>query len=150
MKEKLLGLFSEYGIKEDRLIFAGKQKSTEDHLSYYNNIDIALDPYPYNGTTTTCEALWMGVPVVTLVGKMHAQRVSYSILKNIGVESTIAETSEQYIQIARQLSENNSLRAEMRTNLRSWLKKSILCDTSRFTKQLEEKFRLISKRYIAR
>ena len=76
-----------------RLELRGPVVDRHAHLvQYRDDVDIALDPAPYNGSTTTCEALWMGVPVVTLVGPAHRQRVSYSILKNIGIEDTIAHT----------------------------------------------------------
>jgi predicted O-linked N-acetylglucosamine transferase (SPINDLY family) len=63
----------------------------------YNQIDIALDTFPYNGTTTTCEALWMGVPVITLAGNTHVSRVGMSLLSNVGLREFIANTPEEYM-----------------------------------------------------
>ena len=82
-------MFESYGVDSDRIEFTPPTATRFDHLNLYNSIDIALDTFPYHGTTTTCEALWMGVPVITLVGEVHAQRVSYSILKNLGLDELI-------------------------------------------------------------
>src|SRR5690606_1049500 len=99
------------------------------------------DTFPYNGTTTTCEALWMGVPVVTLVGKAHAQRVSYSILKNIGVEETLAWSEAEYAEIAVGLAQDLASLSALRGRIPEALKGSILCDPARFTRQLEDLYR---------
>ena len=80
-----------------------RQPSQLRHLELYNRIDIGLDTFPYHGTTTTCEALWMGVPVVTLAGQRHAARVGVSLLTNLGLGELIADTPEQYLQIAQAL-----------------------------------------------
>jgi len=98
--------FVEYGISPDRLDFFGSGGAYDEHVQCYNDVDIALDTFPYTGTTTTCEALWMGVPVVTLVGDAHVNRVSYSILKNIGFEETTAFSEEEYVNIAVDLAKN--------------------------------------------
>ena len=70
---------------------------TSDYLGEYNEIDVALDTYPYPGGGTTCDALYMGVPVVSLIGQRHGSRFGYSILKNLGMEECIANSSEEYI-----------------------------------------------------
>ena len=123
--------------------------STVDHLDLYNNVDIALDTFPYNGTTTTCESLWMGVPVVTLAGKKHAQRVSYSILKNIGHSELAATNEEEYINIACQLASDPDLLRTIRSKIPNDLSNSILCNPERFTKQLEQIYTDIWNRYLA-
>ena len=74
-----------------------------DHLSAYGDIDVALDTFPYNGTTTTCEAMWMGVPVITLAGKTHVSRVGVSILANVGMREFIANSEAEYVDIAAKL-----------------------------------------------
>jgi hypothetical protein len=80
----------------------------QEHLAVYNEIDLALDPFPYNGTTTTCEALWMGVPVITLVGDRHAGRVGASLLHAVGFQAGIAATPEDYALTARLLASQPS------------------------------------------
>lgn len=132
--------FAKYDISEDRILLHGFKDNRNDHLDFYNEIDIALDTFPYSGTTTTCEALWMGVPVVTFVGNVHAQRVSYSILKNIGIEDTIAYSEEEYINIAVSLANNQAEYERLRQQIPVKIRKSILCDPCRFTIQLEQTY----------
>ena len=81
----------------------GRVPNVVEHLAQYGRVDIALDTFPYHGTTTTCEALWMGVPVVTLVGRTHASRVGVSLLTRVGAPQWIAETEEDYVRIAVEL-----------------------------------------------
>jgi protein O-GlcNAc transferase len=137
-RTNLLAMFSEGNIEPERIELRAPTATRMEHLDAYNEIDIALDTFPYHGTTTTCEALWMGVPVVTLVGHVHAQRVSFSILKNIGLETLITYSREQYVRrnitLAGNLGELNELRLEAPLRLRA----SILCDAARFTKQFEQ------------
>jgi predicted O-linked N-acetylglucosamine transferase (SPINDLY family) len=99
-RRDLTDAFAEVGIDPQRLILRGWDRSSESHLMQYNDIDVALDTFPYAGTTTTAEALWMGVPVVTLAGSVHRQRVGYSILKNVGLEEFVAWTADDYTDIA--------------------------------------------------
>ncbi len=79
-RELLLSRFGERGVAPERVELAGWIPNAVAHLALYHRLDIALDPFPYNGTTTTCEAVWMGVPVVTLRGNRHAARVGASLL----------------------------------------------------------------------
>jgi len=138
VRSNVEALFLEHGIEKERLILKGRANSIGDHLEQYNKVDVALDPIPYNGTTTTCEALWMGVPVITLVGEQHQQRVSYSILKNIGADSLVARDAAEYVQLAATLAADKKMRDEWRRTLRTKLRQSILCDSKRFTAQLEK------------
>lgn len=126
-------------IGSDRLVLRGPVADRHAHLvQYQDEVDIALDPVPYNGTTTPCEALWMGVPVLTLVGAAHRQRVSYSILKNIGVEDTIAYDENQYVAIAEGLASDLDVLAKLRERVAEAIRRSILCDPARFTRQFED------------
>lgn len=138
LQSNLYREFAKHGIGKGRIELMGFQVSKDNHLDLYNEVDVALDPFPYNGTTTTCEALWMGVPVITLVGKLHAQRVSYSILKNIGVEDTIACSEEEYIDRAVALAGDVVALRNLGERIRSSVRSSILCDPVRFTHQIEE------------
>ncbi|MGE3482015.1 MAG: tetratricopeptide repeat protein [Gammaproteobacteria bacterium] len=141
VQANLYEAFAAEGVGRERVELRGFTETRESHLDCYNEVDIALDTFPYNGTTTTCEALWMGVPVVTLAGKVHAQRVTYSILKNIGVEETIAWTEEEYAEIAVGLARDLGKLAALRARLPGAVRGSILCDPVRFTRQLEQLYR---------
>ncbi len=133
-------LFIQRGIPENRLQFKGHSYTQEDHLREYNNIDIALDTFPYNGTATTFESLLMGVPVITLIGNRHAGRVGYSILSNLGKVELIASSAPEYITKAINISKDVALLDRMRQNLRKTLLSSKLCDGKKFTKNLEDTF----------
>lgn len=109
-----------------------------NYLEQYNEIDIALDTFPYNGGLTTCEALFMGVPVVTLYGERHGTRFGLSILKNIGLETLAASTIEEYISRAVSLAGDKVLLKFLRENLREVIKNSPLMDAKNFVKELEE------------
>lgn len=146
-REYLGELFHQQGITPERLIFKFHTASYKEHLAMYNDIDIALDTFPYNGTTTTCEALWMGVPVVTLAGDRHASRVGMSLLSNIGIPELIAETGDAYVEIATDLARNTGKLRFLRAELRSMLTRSPLSDTERFTKHLEQLYREMWQTY---
>lgn len=122
--------FATGGIPPERIIFEGATQGTAAHLDRYNSIDIALDPTPYNGTTTTCEALWMGVPVVTLVGDFHAARVSASLLSAVGLGELAAKDAADYASIAADMAANPSKLADLRTTLRARMAASPLCDAT--------------------
>ena len=131
--------FYRNGFEEEQLILLG-QTSHGEHLAAYNLIDIALDPFPYSGTMTTLETLWMGVPVITLDGTRWPSRVGTSILSTIGLPDMIAKTPSDYIEIAVTLARNKDELSSLRRNMRIMLKSSPLCDTNRFTRTLENLF----------
>lgn len=136
-KIKMEKIFTMSGIDIKRISFLGYTNTLQEHLNCYNSIDISLDTYPYNGTTTTCESLLMGVPVITLKGKTHASRVGSSLLKNCNLDNLIADTEQNYKQIAINLSSNiidlNKLRSQLRDNFLT----SQVCESSKFTKEYE-------------
>lgn len=103
---------------------------TSDHLACYGDIDIALDPYPYHGTTTTCEALWMGVPVITLCGDRHASRVGTSLLTAVGHADWIAYDEAEYVRIGTRLATDIQGLAHSRPRLRGDVQASCLFDAS--------------------
>jgi predicted O-linked N-acetylglucosamine transferase (SPINDLY family) len=125
--------FAAAGISKDRLLLLGREPSFVKHLETYQRIDIALDTFPYHGTTTTCEALWMGVPVVTLAGKAHVSRVGVSLLKQLGLSEWIAHDEAAYVQVATALAQNHPRRQSLSgAALRQRMAKSSLMDRQRF------------------
>ena len=136
--ERYYALFAKNGVASDRIELLGLALTLEDHLNTYQLIDIALDTFPYNGTTTTCEALYMGIPVVTLSGKLHANRVGESLLTAIGQDELVAETTRQYLTIAQNLAENSARVPEYRRTLRASMLDSSLCDGLSFAKKMEQ------------
>jgi predicted O-linked N-acetylglucosamine transferase (SPINDLY family) len=117
-----------HGIMADRVVFLGPRDSHVGHLAAYSEVDIALDTFPYNGTTTTCEALWMGIPVVTRVGDREVSRTGLSLLAAAGLERWAAVDDAAYVRIAVELASDISALARLRTELRGRLARSSLCD----------------------
>ncbi len=137
VRKELMAYFTERGIEENRLEFFGHTKKTTDHLSHYHSVDIALDSFPYHGTTTTCEAMWMGCPVVTRAGKVHVSRVGVSLLNAVGIQEFIAETREDYIQKAVDLAGDLNKLSALRSTLRETMKSSVLMNESVFVRGFE-------------
>jgi predicted O-linked N-acetylglucosamine transferase (SPINDLY family)/predicted SAM-dependent methyltransferase len=138
--ERVRERFARAGIEADRLTLAGWRKTLEDHLAAYNAVDIALDSFPYHGTTTTCEALWMGTPVVTLVGDRHAARVGHSLLRAVGLEDLVTRSVDDYIAKAASLASDLGRLAELRAGLRERVRRSPLTDEVGFTRTLEARY----------
>jgi predicted O-linked N-acetylglucosamine transferase (SPINDLY family) len=142
-------IFSQGDIDSDRIELIPWEMSAHSHLAVYNRIDIALDTFPYNGTTTTCEALWMGVPVVTLAGSTHASRVGVSLLSNVGIPELIAETREEYVAIAVNLARDLEKLKTLRASLRDMMSRSPLTNARKFTHNLEEAYRTMWEKWCA-
>ncbi|MGA2584982.1 MAG: tetratricopeptide repeat protein [Tepidisphaeraceae bacterium] len=140
-QKSLRGRFAAHGIAGERIEMVGWIENPKKHLDYYHQIDIALDTYPYHGTTTTCEALWMGVPVVSLMGQTHISRVGVSLLTNAGLPELIAASPDEYVNIAAELAGNPSRLAELRMGLRERMRTGPLLDGKRFTSEIESAFR---------
>jgi predicted O-linked N-acetylglucosamine transferase (SPINDLY family) len=132
--------FANDGIDPQRLIFVG-YKPVEQYLQSYNEIDIVLDPFPCAGGTTTCDALWMGVPVVTLAGQTAVGRSGLSILSNIGLPDLVATSADQYIQIAADLATDPDRLKTLRSELRHRMTSSLLMDAIQFAKDIEDAYR---------
>ena len=132
-----MDMFIGQGIAAERIELSSMKTSFEEHLNAYNRIDIALDTFPYNGTTTTCEALWMGVPVVTFAGNTHASRVGKSLLTNVGLPDLVAGTFEEYVPIAVNLAGDLKRLQALRGSLRETMRNSPLTDATRFVVNLE-------------
>lgn len=138
---KCLEHFHTRGITEERLEIAGWHADPADHLAAYGRCDIALDTWPYSGTTTTCEALWMGVPVITRTGERHASRVSASLLHQVGLDELIATDDGEFVEIAKGLAANTAQLKELRQTLRNRLQTSPLGDAAAFARQFEAALR---------
>jgi protein O-GlcNAc transferase len=144
--DRYLRQFSQLGIDSGRVSILG-WKSPIEHFRTYAQVDIALDTYPYNGTTTTCEALWMGVPTICLVGQCHASRVGLSILNRIGLEFFAASTAQEYVAKALALSSNRSALSQMRSSMRARIATSGLCHGKAFARDVEAAYRVMWHRW---
>src|SRR5262249_26840658 len=134
---RIVGEFAERGIDVSRVDVHGQTAGTTQHLEMYRRIDLALDTFPYNGTTTTCEALWMGVPVVGIEGDSHLSRVGLSLLTAVGMPDMVATSVEQYIALAVKLAaERETLREFSGPALRERIRASTLCDEASFARRL--------------
>jgi predicted O-linked N-acetylglucosamine transferase (SPINDLY family) len=112
-----------------------------DHMRAYQSVDIALDTYPYHGTTTTCEALWMGVPVVSRVGRTHAARVGLSLLTNTGLADLACDSDDSFVAVAVSRANDPARRAQLRSTLRAQMLASPLCYAPAHTRRLESLLR---------
>lgn len=133
--------FAAHAIANERIDLRRWTSDRVDHLGAYGEIDIALDTFPYNGTTTTCEALWMGVPVVTLAGDVHMSRVGVSLLGAVGLEALACDGVDAYVNAAIELALDAERRADLRATMRARLLSSPLLDHAAFTRRLEAGFR---------
>jgi protein O-GlcNAc transferase len=141
-----LDRLAERGVAADRIELVAWLPERA-HLALYDRADIALDPFPYNGTTTTCEALWMGVPVVTLRGDRHAGRVGASLLTQVGLTDLIADSPEAYVETAVALAGDPAHLAELRHSLRPRMVASPLCDAPAFARKIEAAYRTMWQRW---
>lgn len=140
IKNHYLRWFERLGINADRIEIAGKLDYLE-HLKQYQKVDICLDTFPFNGHTTTCEALWMGVPIISLTGESFSSRLGLSLLKSIGLEFFTAKTAEEYIAKATALAQNRESLAKIRATLRARIASSGLFDCKKFAAGLEAAYR---------
>ncbi|MBI2510754.1 MAG: tetratricopeptide repeat protein [Opitutae bacterium] len=129
-RERLLARFAACGLPPERIEMLDRTAETSDHLALYHRMDVSLDTAHYCGTTTTCESLWMGVPVVTLAGDRHAARVSASLLTAVGHEEWIAHNADDYVAKAVALARDRAALAPIRAALRDEMKRSPLLDAA--------------------
>jgi predicted O-linked N-acetylglucosamine transferase (SPINDLY family) len=139
-RERVLQRMASHHIDADRIAFVANVPF-EDYMSLYKQIDIALDPFPYGGGTTTCDALWMGVPVITLRGETAVGRGGTSILTNMGEDNLIATNIAGYEAIAMKLASESSRLDDYRQRLRSQMQRSPLMDGVGITRALERTYR---------
>ena len=137
-QRRLRSWFSGYGISSDRLVFEGRSFAAE-YLDRYNDIDIALDPFPYNGGTTTLDTLWMGVPLVSISGRLAVACSGASSLSAIGLP--VAQSVEEYIAIASNLVKTIPTTPGIRCQIRESMLKSPLMDEIGLVRALEVAYR---------
>ena len=130
----LLNRFKIQGIDLKNIEIIKKSENYEEHLASYNKIDIALDTIPYNGATTTYESIWMGVPVLTIIGNSFTSRYGYSINKNLNLDNFIAKDNNDFLDKALKITSNIDELSKLRSNMRNKALKSSLFDTGKFNK----------------
>lgn len=140
-RERLLSSFALFGIPPTRLKLTMNKRSNTRHLLCYHEVDVALDPLAYNGTTTTCESLLMGVPVLTLPGETHASRVSASLLHRVGLDDWVARDEQDFLRIAASLTDAPERLADLRRNLRTTFFNSPLGDAGGLANAIEQAYR---------
>jgi predicted O-linked N-acetylglucosamine transferase (SPINDLY family) len=150
LQQRFQDEFARRGIDPGRVEMLGRVNSTIDHLALYGRVDVALDTFLYNGTTTTCEALWMGVPVIALAGDRHAGRVSKSILRGLGLEELITTSPDDYRQLANDLANDRDRLAAYRSSLRTRMRNAPLTDAAGFAQDIEAAFRDMWKKWCER
>jgi predicted O-linked N-acetylglucosamine transferase (SPINDLY family) len=142
--QPVLSQFAEMGINADRIELVGRQKFP-GYIETYGRIDIALDPFPYGGAITTCDSLWMGVPVVTLSGRTAVGRAAQSILCNVGLPELVAKMEDEYIQIAASLAGDPARLESLRASLRQRMADSPVMNTKQFARDIEAAYRMMWK-----
>ncbi len=140
-RARIIAWFDSQGITAGRLEFLPRTPDARQHLATYARIDVLLDTTPYNGTTTTCESLYMGVPVVTIQGTMHAGRVSSSLLAAIGAVDGVATNEQEFAALAAALIQDRPRLGTLRSTLRQRMLSSPLCNGAAFTRKLEFAYR---------
>ena len=139
-------MFESHGIAADRVEMFGKMSSKE-HMNFYGQIDIGLDPFPYNGTTTSCEALWMNVPIVSMLGDRHSARVTASLLTQVGLGDLSANSPDEYVQKAVDLANDLDRLTHIHATLREDMTNSPLCDHEGHTREVEDAYRSMWRKW---
>jgi predicted O-linked N-acetylglucosamine transferase (SPINDLY family) len=140
-RNRMIARFAAHGVEQARLTLLARVPSDAGHLGLYSRVDIALDTFPYCGVTTTCEALWMGVPVVSLAGQSFVSRMGLTLLSAVGHPEWVATTETDYIGHALALAADPAQRAALRRGLRAQMQASPLMDEVGFTRELETAYR---------
>ncbi len=146
IQEHYLSQFAECEVSRERIEISGWKSHTE-YLKQYSDVDIVFDTFPENGGTTTCEALWMGAPVISLAGQHQNGRVGLSILSQIEMSSFAVETPSEYIAKAVSVANRPDSLMKMRASMRSRMAESSLCDTKRFARDVETAYREMWRRW---
>jgi protein O-GlcNAc transferase len=149
-RERVLAILEEQGIGASHVEFAADRLSRLEYLSLYHRIDVALDPLPYNGHTTSLDAFWMGVPTLTTIGKTVVGRAGWSQLCNLGLQDLAAETPDEFVELAVRLTGDRRRLEELRSTLRLRMQASPLMDGRRFARHVEEAYRQMWCRWCER
>ncbi|HEY5312665.1 MAG TPA: hypothetical protein VIK18_09095, partial [Pirellulales bacterium] len=147
-RQRAWDLCARQGVSPERLTFTDRVPLAE-YFRHYHRVDLALDPFPYGGGTTTCDALWMGVPVVSLAGPTAVGRAGLSILSNVGLADFVAHDCQEYVGIARQLAGDLPRLSLLRATLRDRMQSSPLMDARRFAHHVETAYRAMWQRRCA-
>jgi predicted O-linked N-acetylglucosamine transferase (SPINDLY family) len=147
IRARYLDRFAHCGIDAGRLVLLGRTPDRAGHLAAVGGLDVALDPFPYNGCTASFEALWMGVPVVTLKGERSLGRVGASQLHAIGLDELVAGDADAYVSLAAGLARDVARRRDLRARLRTRVQGSLLCDAAAQTRALERAYREMWRRW---
>ncbi|KAM7265773.1 hypothetical protein ACFE04_003456 [Oxalis oulophora] len=147
VRQRFLTTLEQLGLESQRVDLLPLILLNQDHMQAYSLMDISLDTFPYAGTTTTCESLYMGVPCVTMAGPVHAHNVGVSLLTNVGLPHLVAKNEDEYVQLALQLASDVTALSNLRMSLRDLMSKSPVCDGPNFILGLESRYRKIWRRY---
>ena len=140
-KSFYLAQFDRQGVASQRIDIHGHFPSQFDHLKLYSQVDIALDTFPYNGCVTTLQGLWMGVPVVSLTGQTFVSKLGATLLSRLGLEDWMTQDSQAYVSKALAHAKDTEGLAALRRTLRRRMMRSVLCDATRFARELESAYR---------
>ncbi|MCD7449670.1 hypothetical protein HAX54_001098 [Datura stramonium] len=147
VRQRFLSILEQLGLEPQRVDLLPLILLNHDHMQAYSLMDISLDTFPYAGTTTTCESLYMGVPCVTMGGSVHAHNVGVSLLKTVGLQKLVARNEDEYVESAIQLASDVTSLSNLRMSLRELMSKSPLCDGEKFTRNIESTYRSMWCRY---
>ena len=148
VEERICSVIARHDISLDRLIFAERTATRFDYLMLYQIIDVSLDPFPYNGVTTTCDALWMGIPVISLAGQMNVSRQGVRFLRCLDLDDLLAATPEEYVRIGVDLASDLPRLAGLRAGLRERMVCSPLMNSQRLTRGLETAYRAMWEEHL--
>ncbi|KAM0939792.1 putative protein O-GlcNAc transferase [Dioscorea sansibarensis] len=147
VRQRFLSTLEQLGLEPLRVDLLPLILLNHDHMQAYSLMDISLDTFPYAGTTTTCESLYMGVPCVTMAGVVHAHNVGVSLLTKVGLDRLVAHTEDDYVRLAIQLASDIRALSELRMTLRELMLRSPVCNGAKFVHGLEATYRKLWHRY---
>lgn len=147
VQRRVVGMFAAEGVSADRIVFGGGDHTRAEQLALWNDIDIALDPFPFGGWTSSFEALWMGVPVITLLGERFAGRVGYAVMDRLGLGNYVARSPAEFGAIAAAVTQDLGALARVRAELRERLRRSPLCDGKVQAGYFEDAYREVWRRW---